>query len=67
VPDLPVSKFELDLPGGRHGLLEASRNLCQAPVDAKVMAEGHNGRKANLSRAVTAAGCPPDVDEAPAG
>jgi hypothetical protein len=57
VPDLPVAKFELDLPGGKHGLLEASRNLCQAPVDAKVLAVGHNSRKANLSRAVTAAGC----------
>ena len=57
VPDLPVSKFELDLPGGKRGLLEASRNLCQAPVDAKVLAEGHNSRKANLSRPVEAAGC----------
>jgi hypothetical protein len=57
VPDLPVSKFELDLPGGKRGLLVASRNLCQSPVDAKVLAEGHNGRKANLSRAVSAAGC----------
>jgi hypothetical protein len=57
VPDLPVSKFELDLPGGKGGLLVASRNLCEAPVEAKVLAEGHNGRKANLSRAVTAAGC----------
>jgi hypothetical protein len=57
VPDLPVSKFELSLPGGRHGLLEASRNLCQALIDAKVLAEGHNSRKANLSRPVTAAGC----------
>jgi hypothetical protein len=57
VPDLPVSKFELNLPGGKRGLLEASRNLCQAPVNAKVLAEGHNSRKANLSRPVTAAGC----------
>jgi hypothetical protein len=59
VPDLPVSKLELNLPGGKHGLLEASRDLCQAPVKAKVLAEGHNSRKADLSRAVTAAGCKP--------
>jgi hypothetical protein len=59
VPDLPVSKFELDLPGGKGGLLQASRDLCKSPVDAKVLAEGHNSRKANLSRAVTAAGCGP--------
>jgi len=56
-PDLPVSRFELNLPGGKHGLLQASRDLCQAPVNAKVTAVAHNSRKANLSRAVTAAGC----------
>jgi hypothetical protein len=57
VPDLPVSKFELNLPGGKGGLLVASRDLCQALVNAKVLAVGHNSRKANLSRAVTASGC----------
>jgi hypothetical protein len=57
VPDLPVSKFELNLPGGKHGLLEASRDLCRSPVDAKVLAVGHNSRRANLSRPVTAKGC----------
>src|SRR6202000_3577079 len=29
VPDLPVSKFVLTLPGGKHGLLQASTNLCE--------------------------------------
>jgi hypothetical protein len=57
IPDLPVSKFEMNLPGGKHGLLQASRDLCQAPVNAKVTAVAHNSRKANLSRAVTAEGC----------
>jgi hypothetical protein len=57
VPDLPVSKFELNLPGGKGGLLLASRDLCEAPVEAKVMAEGHNSRRANLNQDVTSAGC----------
>ena len=32
IPDLPVSKFVLNLPGGKHGLLLASTNLCAKPV-----------------------------------
>jgi hypothetical protein len=32
IPDLPVSKFMLTLPGGKHGLLQASTNLCAKPV-----------------------------------
>jgi hypothetical protein len=31
VPDVPVSKFMLTLPGGKHGLLVNSRNLCPKP------------------------------------
>jgi hypothetical protein len=57
VPDLPVTKFEMNLPGGKDGLLEASRNLCTAPVKAKVPAEGHNSRRAHLNRAITATAC----------
>ena len=32
IPDLPVSKFVINLPGGKHGLLQASTNLCAKPV-----------------------------------
>jgi hypothetical protein len=47
VPDVPVTKFVLTLPGGKHGLLVASRNLCEKPVVAIVRFKGQNGRKAN--------------------
>lgn len=47
VPDLPVSKFALTLPGGKHGLLVASTNLCAKPVKGIVRIKGQNGRKAN--------------------
>jgi hypothetical protein len=46
-PDVPVTKFVLTLPGGKHGLLVASRNLCAAPVRAIVQLKGQNGKKAN--------------------
>jgi hypothetical protein len=57
VPDLPVSKFELDLPGGKGGLLVASRDLCATPVKATVLAQAHNGKKANLSSVVKDSAC----------
>ncbi len=46
VPDVPVTKFVLTLPGGKHGLLVASESLCK-PVRAIVQLKGQNGRKAN--------------------
>ncbi len=46
-PDVPVTKFVLTLPGGKHGLLVASRNLCASPVRAIVQLKGQNGKKAN--------------------
>ena len=47
VPDVPVSKFTMVLPGGKHGLLVASTNLCKSPVQAIVQLKAQNGRKAN--------------------
>jgi hypothetical protein len=45
IPDLPVSKFVLTLPGGKHGLLQASTNLCEKPVRGVIRLEGQNGKK----------------------
>jgi hypothetical protein len=47
VPDLPVSKFVLNLPGGKHGLLQASTNLCAKPVKGIIRLQGQNGKKVN--------------------
>ncbi len=47
VPDVPVTKFVMTLPGGKHGLLIASTNLCKKPVRAVIQLKGQNGRKAN--------------------
>jgi hypothetical protein len=47
VPDLPVSKFVMTLPGGKGGLLVASTNLCAKPVKGIIQIKGQNGRKAN--------------------
>jgi hypothetical protein len=45
VPDLPVSKFVLNLPGGKHGLLQASTDLCAKPVKGIIRLVGQNGKK----------------------
>jgi hypothetical protein len=47
VPDVPVSKFVLTLPGGRKGLLVNSTNLCAKPVKAIIRLKAQNGKKVN--------------------
>jgi hypothetical protein len=43
VPDVPVSKFSLDLLGGRKGLLQNGVTLCGRPKKATVKMTGQNG------------------------
>jgi hypothetical protein len=57
VPDAPVSSFELNLLGGKHGLLENNTNLCAKKRFARVELTGHNGAPYNSDRLVTVAGC----------
>jgi hypothetical protein len=47
IPDLPVSKFVIVLPGGKHGLLQASTDLCAKPVKGIIRLTGQNGKKSN--------------------
>lgn len=43
VPDAPVSKFVLEMKGGKKGLLDNSEDLCRAKHFADVRFVGHNG------------------------
>ncbi len=47
VPDAPVSKFTLQLNGGKTGLLQNSKNLCQTTDKAIVDLTGQNGKLHN--------------------
>lgn len=49
VPDLPVSKFVLNMQGGKKGLLVNSTNLCAATNRAKVKLVAHNGMSTRLA------------------
>jgi hypothetical protein len=52
VPDAPVSKFVLKMKGGKKSLIVNSRNLCLAPVRAKVRMVGQNGKRHNERPAI---------------
>jgi hypothetical protein len=57
VPDVPLTKFVLTLPGGKHGLLVASTNLCKEPPTAIVQLKAQNGRKANRHQKLHSTAC----------
>lgn len=49
VPDAPVSKFTLNLFGGKRGLLVNSRNLCKGKLHTKLALSAQNGRSYTTS------------------
>ena len=57
IPDLPVSKFVLEMQGGKKGLIVNSRNLCARPSRATAQLSGQNGKRYEFSPPVQAAGC----------
>jgi len=50
VPDVPVSKFVLNMKGGKKSLLVNSTNTCAKPQRAVVKMKGQNGKKKNSNR-----------------
>ncbi|HET6578228.1 MAG TPA: hypothetical protein VFG66_07895 [Gemmatimonadales bacterium] len=51
-PDAPVTKFQLNLFGGKRGLLVNSRDLCKAKLRARLALSGQNGRRSNSNPVV---------------
>jgi hypothetical protein len=47
VPDAPVTKFVLEMQGGKKGLLVNSRNVCNTTSRARVSFTGQNGKTAD--------------------
>jgi hypothetical protein len=56
VPDAPVSRFVLELQGGKKGLLQNSTNLCRSTNKATVKMSGQNGKTHDFETAIKA-GC----------
>jgi hypothetical protein len=49
VPDAPVSKFVLNLYGGKRGLLVNNRDICKGRLRTKISLSGQNGRISKTS------------------
>jgi hypothetical protein len=49
VPDAPVSKFVLEMQGGKKGLLQNSTNICKSRQRATVKFTGQNGKSQETS------------------
>lgn len=56
LPDAPVSKFTLDLFGGKRGLIENDRDICKTPNRAVIQFNGQNGKIAD-SRPLVSVSC----------
>jgi hypothetical protein len=57
IPDAPVSSVDIDLLGGKRGLIESSRGLCSYKPKATVEFTGHNGKTYNHRIPIKASGC----------
>ncbi|MDX6624091.1 MAG: hypothetical protein QOE75_2023 [Solirubrobacterales bacterium] len=57
VPDAPVSRFVLDMQGGRKGLLAHNTNVCKTTPRASVKFDGQNGKFRDLEPRVAVGGC----------
>ncbi len=50
VPDVPVSKFRLDMKGGKKGLLVNSRDLCKRPNRSFLNFKAQNGKQLRVKK-----------------
>jgi hypothetical protein len=66
VPDAPVSKFTLNLAGGKRGLLVNSANLCRSNMRAAVELTAHSGKRRQSNSKVKTR-CKKKVKNADAG
>jgi len=59
VPDIPVSRFILDMRGGKKGLIVNSRNLCVRPGRNRALGKltGQNGQQTRVKPIVRAVKC----------
>jgi hypothetical protein len=57
IPDAPISSVDIDLFGGKRGLIDNSQNLCSYQPRAKVILRGHNGKVQSSKPAIRATGC----------
>src|SRR6476659_2250736 len=57
IPDAPISRFVLQMQGGKKGLIVNSRNLCAHVSRAKADFVAHNDKQRSFSPVLQASGC----------
>jgi hypothetical protein len=57
LPDAPLTRFVMQLRGGKHGLLVNSADICAAPPAAMVKAIGQNNRGAEFRSVLRSESC----------
>ena len=57
VPDAPVTRFALEMQGGKKGLLVNRTNLCEGDQQGDADFTGQNGKVADFNPVAEAAGC----------
>jgi hypothetical protein len=62
IPDAPVSSFQLNIVGGKHGILVVSgADICAATQVANQAVEGQNARQQNVDVPIKTPSCPVKV------
>lgn len=57
IPDQPITKFVLNIDGGKNGIIAATTNLCKAKEKSSARFVGWNGKKAPTRRTRVATAC----------
>jgi hypothetical protein len=57
LPDIPISRAVLDLPGGRRGIVVNSRSLCRGRGEVTATLNAHSGKRRHLKIRPKVAGC----------
>lgn len=57
VPDAPIGAFRLEIAGGKHGILAATRSICTADRKTQTRFDGQNGARRTGAVTIGAADC----------
>jgi hypothetical protein len=61
IPDVPVRDFQLEIGGGKNGILEATNDVCGASKTTTIEYSGHNGGETRRRVMFTAPDCKPQI------
>jgi hypothetical protein len=57
LPDVPVSRFDLAIKGGRHGILASNAKICRGKQVADVQIDGQNNRASDRRATLSTPAC----------